>query len=103
MLQKIIPQFDYIFKNYSPNDELNKLVENGKFVKMEGGDYSLGAIYESDQIKYICYAVKCNYNTPAPSEIGEHYQWLPLNSTDPLSEGYYIVFQDAEDLKIIEF
>ncbi len=102
LLDSILPQFDYIFKNYEVNEELTKLIENSKFVKMNEGEYSLGAIYENGQIKYICYAVKVKYNTPAPEELGKHYQWLPLDGADPLSDGYYIVFQDAKDLKIIE-
>ena len=53
-------------------------------------------------MKYICYAVFETYNTPAPEEIGEHYQWLPIDKEDPLSDGYYIVFQDTADLKIVE-
>ena len=64
--------------------------------------YSIGAIYKDDKMQYICYAVLCNYNSPAPKELGEYYQWLPLDNLDPLSEGYYIVFQDANDLKIVE-
>lgn len=103
-LSSIIPQFKYIFDNYPQDQELNTLLENAKFVKINENNeqYSIGTINENDTIKYICYAVKCNYNTPAPIEIGEHYQWLPLDKDDPLSEGYYIVFQDAIDLKILE-
>ena len=59
-------------------------------------------IYKNDLIKYICYAVKSNYTAPAPEEIGKHYQWLPLNKLNPFGEGYYLVFQDAVDFKIIE-
>lgn len=102
IINSILPQFDYIFKNYEINDELTGLIEHSKFVKMNEGEYSLGAIYENEQIKYICYAVKVAYNTPAPEELGKHYQWLPLDAADPLTDGYYLVFQDAKDLKIIE-
>ncbi len=102
IIDSILPQFDYIFKNYEQNGELNGLIDNSKFVNMNEGDYSLGAIYENGNIKYICYAVKANYNSPAPDELGKHYQWLPLDKDDPLSDGYYLVFQDANDLKIID-
>ena len=99
-----MPQFDYIFENYPADEELDKLIEHGKFVKINENaeQYSLGAIYLDGNIKYICYAVKCNYNSPAPEELGKYYQWVPIDNEDPLSEGYYIVYQDAEDLKIIE-
>lgn len=104
MLSSLIPQFNYVFENYPPNTELNSLIENGKFVAINeaGESYSIGAIYQQDKMKYICYAIKCNYNTTPPKELGEHYQWLPTDGEDPLSEGYYIVYQDATDLKILE-
>ena len=101
---QILPQFDYIFENYQQNEELNNLIENSKFVKVEEGteNYSIGAIYENNEMKYICYAVRSNYNAPLPAELGKFHQWLPIDAEDPLSDGYHIVFQDAHDLKIIE-
>ena len=104
ILASIVPQFDYIFENYEANEELTALIPQSKFVTMHenGEEYSIGAIYENNEIKYICYAIKCNYNISPPEELGEHYQWLPLEKEDPLSEGFYIVFQDAKDLKIIK-
>lgn len=104
MLESITTQFSYVFENY-PNDEvLTSLLPNSKFVKIEekSTTYSIGAIFKDEEIKYICYATFCNYNAPAPKELGEHYQWLPIDKEDPLSEGYYIVFQDAQDLSIVE-
>lgn len=104
IIMSIIPQFKYVFENYPIDETLNNLIPNSKFVKINENNeqYSIGAIYKEDEMKYICYAVLCNYNTPAPIELGEHYQWLPLDKEDPLSEGYFIVFQDANDLKIVE-
>ena len=104
IFQSILPQFQYIFENYNADEQLNNLIPESKFVKIteNGEEYSIGAIYEQEEIKYICYAVKANYNTPAPEELGENYQWLPIEKEDPLSEGFYIVFQDAKDLKILK-
>ena len=103
-MQNIINQFDYVFETYPQNEEINSLLPNGKFVTIQENEeeYSIGVIYNNEKIKYLCYAVKSTYNTPAPKEIGEHYQWLPLDTLDPLSDGYYIVFQDTEDLKILD-
>ena len=103
ILEQILPQLKFIFEHNQPNDELNNLIETGKFVSMPNGEYSLGAIYENEEVKFICYAVKSKYNVPPSEELGKNYQWLPLDKDDPLSDGYYIVFQDAKDLKIIEF
>ncbi|MBE7076613.1 MAG: hypothetical protein E7374_01830 [Clostridiales bacterium] len=104
ILTSLIPQFEYVFENYPLDEEIMKLVENSKFVRIQENENSfcIGAIYENDQIKYICYAVKCDYNSKVPEELGEHYQWLPIDVDDPLSEGFYIVYQDSQDLKIIE-
>lgn len=104
ILNSIIPQFNYIFENYTHNDELMNLIPNSRFVTINENneEYSIGAIYEENKIKLICYAIKCNYNTSPPEELGKHYQWLPLDKEDPLSEGYYIVFQDSKDLKILQ-
>ena len=104
LIKEIAPQFDYVFNHYAPDDELNSRIENGKFVKLNEGkdNYSIGAIYDGDEMQYICYAVRRDYNEPAPEEIGKYYQWLPLDPDDPLSEGYFIVYQSAKDLKIVE-
>jgi len=98
-------QFDYVFNTYPPDQNLTNLVPNSKFVKITENleEYSIGAIYENEQIKYICYAIKSNYNTAPPTELGKNYQWLPQDNQDPLSEGYYLVFQDSNDLKILSF
>lgn len=105
LISQILPQFNYVFENYENDEILNNLIPNSKFVKINENNeqYSIGAIYNDDEMKYICYAVLCNYNSPAPTELGEHFQWLPLDKEDPLSEGYYVVFQDANDLQIVKF
>lgn len=103
MLKDIIPQFEYIFNNYPMDDELMSLLPNGKFVRISENNeqYSLGALYEQGEMKYICYAVFSLCNSNPPSELGENYQWLPIDKEDPLSDGYYIVFQDANTLNIL--
>lgn len=105
LIKSIVPQFDSLFENYKQDEELNSLIDNSKFVKIceNGEQFSIGAIYEEKEIKFICYAVKRDCNLNPPKELGEHYQWLPLDVEDPLSVGYYVVFQDASDLKIVEF
>ena len=104
LFNSIIPQFKYVFENYEANTQLNNLIPNSKFVSIcEGGEnYSIGAIYADNEIKFLCYAVQKESSINPPPELGEHYQWLPLDIEDPLSEGYFVVFQDAHDLKIVE-
>ena len=103
-LKDIETQFNYIFNNYPQNNELSTLIENSRFAQISEDEkhYSIGAIYNANQLKLLCYAVKSTYNTPPPEELGKNYQWLPIDKEDPLTDGYYIVFQDATDLKILE-
>lgn len=100
----ILPQFEQLFKTCNLDSELNQLLENSKFVKLEenGEQYSIGAIYENDEIKFVCYAVKSEYNLKPPKELGDNCQWLPIDKEDPLSSGYFIVFQDVKDFKIVK-
>ena len=104
VLNSIIPQFNYVFENYEHNQELNMLIQGGKFVKIKDQDeeYSIGTIEKNGEVKYICYAIKSRYNENPPSDIGKYYQWLPIDNDDPLTDGYFVVFQDAKDLKILE-
>ena len=104
IVESLVPQFKYVFENYPQDEILCNLIPNSRFVKISENneEYSIGAIYQEDEMKYICYAVRCDYNSPVPTEIGPHYQWLPLDKEDPLSEGYYMVFQDTQDLKIVD-
>lgn len=104
ILEQIIPQFDNVFNTYPVDEQLCQLLPNSKFVKIVDGEdcFSLGALYDNEEIKVICYAKFCEYNMEPPKELGEHFQWLPIDKDDPLSNGYYIVFQDATDLKIVQ-
>lgn len=104
ILSSLVPQFDYIFEHYPENIELSSLLPGSKFVSIQDGEdsYSVGAIYVEDKLKVLCYAKPTKYNSPVPVELGDHYQWLPLDKEDPLSDGYYIVYQDATTLKILD-
>lgn len=105
---QLLPQLNDIFNTYPPNTELNTLFGNSstltaKFVEVRNTtSYSIGAIYEGETLKYICYAVKTKYNAPPPEELGKHHQWLPLDDADPLSDGYHLLFQNAKDLSLVE-
>ncbi|MBO5909914.1 MAG: hypothetical protein J6Q15_00235, partial [Clostridia bacterium] len=64
--------------------------------------YVLGAIYENDNLQYIAYGVPAQYNSQPPADLGKHYQWLPLNPRDTMSDGYFMIYQDAINGSIIE-
>ena len=93
----IAEQIDDLFENYPRVDELEELISNSKWVKIDfendGNEYVLGLIYEGFDLKYICYGVPGKFNTEAPKQLGE-CQWLPLNPKLP-EDGYFVIYQDA--------
>lgn len=102
-LNDIVYQLDEMFLKY-PNDEnLEDIIPNSKFVSVDGDSpYVLGAIYENNIIKYIAYGVPAQYSSPPPNDLGNHYQWLPLNPRDAMSDGYFMIYQNALTGSIVE-
>lgn len=93
----ISEQIDDLFDNYPRLDELEELIPNSKWVKIDfennGNEYVLGLIYDGFDLKYICYGVPGTFNSEPPKQLGE-CQWLPLNPKSP-SDGYWVIYQDA--------
>lgn len=104
-LQSIVDQLDDMFKTYPDDETIMKIIPNSKVIKVtdtiDQRSYIVGVIYENGEIKYLVYGVPCKYNEPVPKEFGENYQWLPLNTDDPMSDGYYLLYQDATTGKIV--
>lgn len=102
-LNDIIYQLDEML-NSNPEDEiLNNIIPNSRFVHVDAeSPYVLGVIYEDDQLKYIAYGVPAQYNTLPPADLGDNYQWLPLNPRDVMSDGYFMIYQDAINGNIVE-
>ena len=102
-LNDIIYQLDEMFERY-PNDEvLTNIIPNSRFISVDGDNpYVLGVIYEDDMLKYIAYGVPAQYNSLPPKDFGRHYQWLPLNPRDVMSDGYFMIYQDALNGNIVE-
>lgn len=102
-LNEIIYQMDEMFAKYPSDDMLNSIIPDSKFIKVDGSNpYVLGAIYENKMLKYIAYGVPATYNSLPPADLGKHYQWLPLNPNDVMSDGYYMIYQDATNGTIVE-
>lgn len=93
----ISDQVDDLFDNYPRVDELEELISNSKWVKIDfennGNEYVLGLIYDGFDLKYICYGVPGKYGSTPPKQLGE-CQWLPLDPADPV-DGYWVIYQDA--------
>lgn len=102
-LNDIVYQLDELFNKHPSDETLNNIIPNSKFVSVDGDNpYVLGTIYENNVLKYIAYGVPATYSSTPPADLGKHYQWLPLNPNDVMSDGYFIVFQDAATGSIVE-
>ncbi|MBO7215332.1 MAG: hypothetical protein J6V66_07585 [Clostridia bacterium] len=101
--EQIKQQFNQIIYCHEKDRELCLIIPNSEFVKINYDSdrfYSVGRITENGSVKYLCYAVKGNY-MQAPAELKPYCRFLPLSPFNPLSEGYYVIFQSAEDGKIV--
>lgn len=96
----IAEQLEELFDKYPREDNLEKLVENSRWVKINFEDndkyYVVGIIYMNNDIKYICYGVPGEFNTEPPRELKEYSQWLPTNTSNPYTNGYWVMYQDAD-------
>ena len=102
-LNDIVYQLDELFNKYPLDKTLNDIIPNSKFISIDGDNpYVLGTIYENDILKYIAYGVPATYSSTPPTDLGKHYQWLPLNPNDVMSDGYFMVFQDATNGTLVE-
>lgn len=104
-LTLITDQLDDMFNTYPEDNEIMKIIPNSKVIKVtdtiDQSPYIVGVIYENSEIKYLLYGVPSKYNDPIPTELGENYQWLPLHTEDPMSDGYYVLYQDASTGRIV--
>ena len=101
--QSIKERFEKILENHQEDSELKSIIKSGNFVKINYDSdrfYSIGKIVENDEVKYLCYAIKSRYEN-APSELKKYCSFLPLSPYFPLGEGYYVMFQKAENGELI--
>ena len=102
-LNDIVYQLDEMFLRYPEEETLTSIIPNSKFVSVDGDNpYVLGSIYEDNIMKYIAYGVPAKYNSLPPKDLGNHYQWLPLNPRDTMSDGYFMIYQNALTGSIVE-
>lgn len=95
----ISDQIEDLFSKYPAETNLETLIPNSKWVKIDyentGNYYVLGLIYEDISLKYICYGVPGEYSDTAPNGLDNYSQWLPTNMSEPTSNGYWVMYQDA--------
>ena len=98
----ISSQIDELFDRYPREYNLEKLIDNSNWVKINFDNddkyYVVGLIFEEDNqnIKYVCYGVPGEFNQSPPRELRGYSQWLPTDVTNPYTNGYWVMYQDAE-------
>lgn len=97
---KLKPQIDKLFEKNPIEKNLEEMIPNSKFVKIEyeddGDFYVFGLLYENNRIKYVCYGVPAVYEESPPNELSGYPTFLPLNKDDEKGFGYWLTYQDAE-------
>lgn len=98
------PQLDEMFVRYPAEERLNAIVPNSKWVRVdteEGDYYVLGVLYDLSTPIFICYGIPGTRNVAPPREIADVCVWLPLSSEQPDGNGFWIIYQSAENGKCV--
>ena len=105
----IQPQLDELFTKFPHFKELEELVANTEWVKVnytpnEEHHYILGKLYDGAEVTHLCYGIpsKSRFSAP-PESLAEYCQWLPKKIEDEDGEGYWVMYQNArtgENIKL---
>lgn len=89
------PQLDEIFVCFPECDDLEEVVPNSKWAKIqvEDGFYVVGLILDGEVVRYISYGVPAMKNSCPPSEIRDVAVWLDDGKKE--GKGYWVIYQDA--------
>lgn len=100
---RVKQKLEQIISTHEKDGELCKVIPGSEFVKIHYDNdryYSVGRVRSGEGVKYICYAVRGEYGE-TPTELNNYCRFVPSSQFSPLSEGYYVIFQDAETGNVI--
>lgn len=100
--ESIKEELDKLFATYQADEELERLIENSKWVRVptgEEGYYVTGIIYYDDTPQIICYGVPDKDNSNPPPCNATCRQWLPVADD---GRGYWMMYQSAIDGEFVE-
>ncbi|MDE7453796.1 MAG: hypothetical protein K2N22_05240 [Clostridia bacterium] len=90
-------EIDKLLSTYPAENNLEKVVENSRWVKISyGGDkfYVFGIIYQKDTPQYICYGVPTDDSKKPPESLKGLATFIPA-SAEGATEGFWVMYQDA--------
>lgn len=99
----IQPQLDELFAKFPHFLELEDLVANTEWVKVnylqdDKQHYILGKLYDGEMVTHICYGIPADSHAIAPPDsLADYCQWLPLDTKNVDGAGYWVMYQSAED------
>ena len=106
--EQIKNQIETLFEKYERETVLEKLVFNSKWVKVNYDEssnfYVIGLIFneENNRVEYIAYGLPSKNKNLPPEDLKEYSQWLPINVLDEQGEGFWVVYQEAENGETIK-
>ena len=89
---------DRLFRKFPKEEFLEEYLENSRWVKVEFTKdvfYAVGLIYNDEMVQYIGYGA-IGRQGACPKEF-EDTQFLPLDIDKPEGEGYFLLFQRADN------
>lgn len=94
------PQIDEMFICYPEERELEEVVPNSKWVRIDadGDVYVIGVLYDGEIPSYLCYGIPGEYAVKPPREYEKLCVWLPLSE----DRGYWVIYQSAVNGKIVK-
>lgn len=98
--EKLLP----LLKNNEQDEALTAMIPESEFVKVyyaKDKYYCVGIVRENGQPLYICYAVQSKYSETAPPQFEGRSRFVPLNPAEPRGDGYFMLFQSADNGKCI--
>lgn len=96
--------FEQLLQENEALQDLNELIPGSSWVLVHDpiqrdGQYVFGIVRdESDQPMFLCYGIGGTASQRPPQELSGYCQWVP-KSLNEQEEGYWVIYQSAEDGK----
>lgn len=99
----IKPQLDEMFVCYPRDEELENVIPNSKWIRVDtkSSFYVVGITYDLDEAEYVCYGVLGTYDVKPPLEIENLCSWVPADLSDKFGRGWWMIYQDAKSGKTV--
>ncbi|NLL55924.1 MAG: hypothetical protein GX242_01790 [Clostridiales bacterium] len=101
--QNVKERLDDLFIIHPRENELERIIPESKWVKIryDGDDYYVvGSLTDDGTVAYLAYGVPGVAEIPPPKLASDISDWLPVPNLPPPYQGYWLIFQNADDGKL---